>query len=162
LNDEKISFDQVEISHSADMQYEGQTYTLRIPLVSEELSTAALKQRLADAFQSRFGIDLSGFRAQLINIRTSITGIRPEVDLRSICLSTPKCSSASEAIIGKRLVWFEGGWVETPIYDRSILPIGAVINGPAIFNQLDTTTVAEPGDVITVDEFGNLIVEVSK
>jgi len=41
------------------------------------------------------------------------------------------------------------------------LPVGAKVQGPAIFNQMDTTTVIEPGDVATVDEFGNLIVEIT-
>ena len=58
------------------MQYEGQTYTLRIALDIDHLSIAALRDQLRQAFLDRFKIDLGGFRAKLINLRTSVTGVR--------------------------------------------------------------------------------------
>ena len=47
--------------------------------------------------------------------------------------------------------------VQTPVYDRSTLPAGAVISGPCIVDQLDSTTVVPPHTTATVDEWGNLI-----
>lgn len=157
---DRVPVDVVEAAHFADMQYEGQTYTLRVPLDPSDLSTAALKQALRGAYLDRFGIDLSNFRAKLINVRTAVTGRRPALDLTRIFNATPKAASAAEAVIGSRPVWFDGAFVETPIYARDRLPVGARIEGPAIFNQMDTTTVAEPGNVVHVDETGNLIIEV--
>lgn len=62
---------------------------------------------------------------------------------------------------GSRKVWFEaGGWQDTPIYDRERLPRNAGFSGPAILEQLDTTVVIEPGNQVTVDRLGNLIVSV--
>jgi N-methylhydantoinase A len=55
-------------------------------------------------------------------------------------------------------VWFEGGWCSTPVYQRDSLP--DELEGPAIIEQLDCTTVLEPGNVARVDDLGNLIVEV--
>jgi N-methylhydantoinase A len=160
LKADQVPVDAVEVSHFADMQYEGQTYTLRVALDPKDLSTAALKDTLRQAYLDRFSIDLSNFRAKLINVRTAVTGRRQALDLKRIFNAAPKKATAAEAVIGEREVWFDGSWIKTPIYARDELPVGATITGPAIFNQMDTTTVAEPGNRITVDEVGNLIIEV--
>ena len=57
-----------------------------------------------------------------------------------------------------RNVWFEGGWRNAPVYQRESLPES--LEGPAIIEQLDCTTVLEPGNVASVDALGNLLVEV--
>jgi N-methylhydantoinase A len=64
----------------------------------------------------------------------------------------------ADAVTRHRRVWFAEGWRETPIYRRESLPRGAEFIGPAIVEQLDATTVIEPGDSVTVDALGNLIV----
>jgi N-methylhydantoinase A len=58
-----------------------------------------------------------------------------------------------------RKVFFDGEFVETPVYWRDDLPAGATFYGPAIVEQLDTTTVVELNMEATVDEYGNLILE---
>jgi N-methylhydantoinase A len=52
----------------------------------------------------------------------------------------------------------EGGFRKTPIYQRASLPQQLV--GPAIIEQLDCTTVLEPGNKLTIDKLGNLLIEV--
>jgi N-methylhydantoinase A len=160
LRSDQVPVETVEVSHFADMQYEGQTYTLRVALDPADLSTHALKDALRQAYLDRFSIDLSNFRAKLINLRTAVTGRRQALDLKRIFNAAPKKARAEDAVIGNRDVWFDGTWMKTPIYARDELPVGAEIMGPAIFNQMDTTTVAEPGNRIVVDEIGNLIIEV--
>jgi N-methylhydantoinase A len=50
--------------------------------------------------------------------------------------------------------------VETPTYDRGRLKAGNRIEGPALIEEHASTTVVEPRDVLTVDAFGNLHIEV--
>jgi N-methylhydantoinase A len=57
-------------------------------------------------------------------------------------------------------VWFADGWHQTPIYARDRLPKDAVFQGPAILEQLDCTTVIEPGDTVRQDALGNLLIAV--
>jgi N-methylhydantoinase A len=71
----------------------------------------------------------------------------------------PAADSAG-AEIGRRPVWFEGTWLDTPIYDRARLPLGASFEGPAILEQMDSTTVVDPGVRVVVDAAGNLILTV--
>ena len=61
---------------------------------------------------------------------------------------------------GCRRVWFAGGWQETPVYRRDDLPLEAAFEGPAIVEQLDATTVIEPGNRVRVDALGNLVVTI--
>ncbi len=157
---EKVPIERIDVVHEADMQYEGQTFTMRVTLDAGHLDVKALSDALRQTYLDRFNIDLGAFRAKLINLRTSVIGIRPQLDLRRIVAAGHKTGSVAEAVRETRPVWFDGGWVDTPVYERDALPLGGVIRGPAIFNQMDSTTVVEPDSTVTVDEYGNLIIEV--
>ena len=52
------------------------------------------------------------------------------------------------------------GWRQTPVYARDKLPLDAAFEGPAILEQLDCTTVVEPGDKVRQDKIGNLLISV--
>ena len=67
--------------------------------------------------------------------------------------------SVGAALRGTRQVYFGGQWHETQIYARLALPVGAVISGPAILEQPDTTVLIEPELTGTVDQFGNTLIE---
>ena len=59
---------------------------------------------------------------------------------------------------GVRKITFEGaGAVEAVVYDRARLLHGNVIAGPAIIEEVASTTVVEPGDTVTVNAFGHLV-----
>jgi N-methylhydantoinase A len=65
----------------------------------------------------------------------------------------------AEARIGERQVYLNGQHVATPVYARDLLQPCNVIDGPAIIEQLDTTSLLLPGQRGTVDRFLNLLVE---
>ena len=67
---------------------------------------------------------------------------------------------SSDAKQGQRSVHFAGSWLDTPVYGRDRLPVGATIAGPAIVAQLDTTILIDPGATATVDRLGNLVIAV--
>jgi N-methylhydantoinase A len=64
--------------------------------------------------------------------------------------------------VARRRVWFGGKWLDTPIVRRERLGPGARLAGPAIVEQMDATTVIEPGDRARVDSLGNLLITVGK
>lgn len=158
---EAVPLISTEFVHEADMHYEGQRYTLRVKVDPERLDVADLQDQLRIACFDTFGIDLSSFRPRIANLRTAVLGLRPAFDLARIVAATHKPKpSAEEAVVDRRPVWFGDRFTETPVYQRELLPIGATIPGPAIFNQMDSTTVMAPNDVARVDELANLIIEV--
>ncbi len=67
---------------------------------------------------------------------------------------------AGAARKGTRAAWFDGGFVDTPVYDRYALAPGARISGPAIIEEREATTIIPPGDSVTVDATGTLAIEI--
>lgn len=150
----------VRISHSADMQFIGQTHLINVPLPSSRVGRATLQDLFEKAYFSRFKVDLPEIRANLVNLNTSVIGVRPEVDLSALIDPAGRAPTLRKARLEIRPVWYDGTWHDTPVYARDSLPLEAVIKGPAIIEQMDATTVLEPGDKATSDADGNLIVEV--
>jgi len=70
--------------------------------------------------------------------------------------------SPQEALKGHREVRLGSGSQGVPIYERGRLGVGAEILGPAIVEEPDSTTVVFPEQRLTVDEYGNLLIEGAK
>lgn len=159
---EAVAPKSVRFRHSADMQFIGQTHLLNVPLPSENVTRAELQQLFEKAYFDRFRVELPEIRAQLVNLNTSVIGVRPPVDLSSLIDPAGRAQDLASALVETRPVWFDGSWLDTPVYARERLPLHATVTGPAILEQLDATTVLEPGDTARSDADGNLIVEVAR
>ena len=64
------------------------------------------------------------------------------------------------ALVGTRAVYFDGAPHETRIYERDKLHAGDTFAGPAIISEYSSATILPPGDVLRVDCFANLVIEV--
>ena len=158
-----LSVERIDLVFELDMHYIGQTHTVAVPLpVSVENGTtgideATIRAAFERAYQASFSRLLPGVGAKIVNLRTAAIGRRPHFDLATLA---PRDGTILEgAYAGSRPVWFDGAWHETAIYNRLDLPVGAVIQGPAILEQPDATTVIDPDLSARVDSFGNVIVE---
>jgi N-methylhydantoinase A len=160
LEREAVEIERVEILHSADMQFQGQSHVLNVPLTDAGVSREELHDAFADAYWNRFQVKLPEIRPVLVNLHTAVIGKRRPVSLDAL-ISGGERTTLDAAVAGRRRVWFsEGGWRDTPVYRRDALPLGASFEGPAIVEQLDATCVIEPGNRVRVDALGNLIVSV--
>lgn len=156
-----VPVEEIQVLHTADMQFQGQSHLLSVAVPQVDISQAELQAAFEAAYWQRFGVELPEIRAQLVNLHTAVIGRRPRLTLDRLLMAKP-ASDVPAAKIGSREVWFEqGGWQDTPVYDRERLPRGAHFTGPAILQQLDTTAVIEPGNAVEVDALGNLIVTVT-
>jgi N-methylhydantoinase A len=156
---ERVTVESVELLHFADMQFQGQTHILTVPLASPEITVEELQALFDRAYWERFAVELPEIRAVLVNLHTAVIGTRRGVPLEALA-GTDQAERLEDAQIGVRGVWFEQGWQETPVYERGRLPLGARFVGPAVVQQLDATTVIEPGNEVAVDRLGNLLIEV--
>jgi N-methylhydantoinase A len=154
LEREGLALEGLRFLHSADMQFQGQSHMLKVALPDAEVSRDKLQQLFEKAYWERFEVELREIRAMLVNVHTAVIGLRPRLDLR--VLSDRGALHAPRKHF--RDAWFDGAWHPTPIYRRESLP--GQLTGPAIIEQLDCTTVLEPGNKLTVDELGNLLIEV--
>ncbi len=158
---EKIEGDRRVVTRTADMRYQGQNYELSVPLPAGPIgaeSLAALAAGFEAAHRQRFGFIAEGEPVQLVTLRLEAAGIVPKAEFTA---SEDAGPSAEAAKIGHREVYFPeyGRMVECPVYSRNELLTGNRFDGPAIVEQMDTTTVVLPGMVARVDAYLNLILE---
>ncbi len=161
---EGVEIEGLTVLHSADMQFLGQSHILTVPLSGPVPGTAVTREQLQEAFEAaywaRFEVALPEIHAVLVNLNTAVIGRRARVPLAALAEAGGAPGVAPGEPTATRQVWLAGGWRETPIYRRGQLPPGATLAGPAIVEQLDTTIVIEPGDRVSVDPLGNLMIEV--
>jgi N-methylhydantoinase A len=157
---ESVAVDAVRCHHSLDMQFVGQTHLLRVEVPDPGWSRDQVRAAFEEVYFKRFRVTLDNIQASIVNVNTSVVGLRPPVDLSGLIDAAGRRATVEAAQSGSRAVAFEGGSVETPVYWRDHLPLRGVIEGPALIEQMDTTVLVEPGCVARGDAFGNLIVEV--
>jgi N-methylhydantoinase A len=139
-----------------DMSYVGQTHTVAVPLVGA-LDVGAIRAAFEARYRAAYGRLLEGIAMRVLNLRVAVVGRRPKRDL--IGLAPKPGGSVASAQRGTRRVYVDGNYAEAPIYARLALPAGAVVPGPAILEQPDTTIFIDPGLAGSVDRFGNVILE---
>ena len=154
VNPEKITF-----LHQVDMRYVGQSYELTIPLSEGKLGAAEIEGVLAQFHREHdraYGYSAPNEPAEFVNLRLSAIGKINKPQLRELGKEEDDISTAQKE---SRSVYFDErkDFVECPIYDRYRLSAGCVLEGPAIVEEIDATTVIHPGYEALVDKFGNLI-----
>lgn len=165
LDAARTNFEARKVGFELDMAYIGQTHTVSVPLSVKMDGTNVVAPTQADieaafdkSYEATFGRLLKNGVRRIINLRSAVTGIRPKFDLQTLAPTTNGNITAKSM----RPVHFGETWHETAIYDRLVLPVGTVIDGPAILEQPDTTVLIEPGLKGRVDRFGNTIIEPSE
>ena len=159
IDREGVAVEEVVVKHAAEMQFQGQTHMLAVPITGPAVTLADLQAGFDRVYWERFAVELPEIRAVLVNLHTAVIGRRRGIDLARLA-GDDQATSMAAAKRATRRVWFQSGWQETPVYRRDRLPREAVFDGPAIVEQLDCTTVVEPGDHASVDALGNLMIEV--
>jgi N-methylhydantoinase A len=149
---------------SLDLRYVGQNYELSVPLEAQALQGTdeqALLGRLARDFgqihEQTYGHQDPASPVEVINLRCVARGVlqRPQpapAAARPATMPVPR---------DKRLVWFDrSGPVSTPVFLREELLPGHEIAGPAIVEQMDTTTLLHPGSTGHIDAASNLLLRI--
>ncbi len=157
---EGVAVEELVLVHRAEMQFQGQSHMLHVPLPGVDVDKDALRRSFEDVYFNRFSLELKEIQPVLVSLQTAVIGRRGAVSLASLMAADARADSVAAAQAGERRVWFAAGWRETPIYDRAKLPLDAEFAGPAVIEQLDTTIVIEPEATVRVDDVGNLVVAV--
>jgi N-methylhydantoinase A len=158
---EAIEEDRRIVNRTADMRYVGQNYELQVPVPAGAIGTETLKALVAgfeQAHLQRFGFIAEGEAIQIVTLRVEAAGLVNKAQFAPRPDAGPVCEAA---IIGSRKVYMDEvkDFVACPVYGREKLHAGNCISGPAIVEQMDTTTVILPDMQATVDPYLNLILE---
>lgn len=144
-----------------DVRYVGQNYEISIDVPEGEFDAAWFRQ-IRDAFnaahRARYGYDNADETIEAVTFRFEAIGEAPQVEFPRHEAAT---TELADAVAGSRNVYFPElqGYVECPVYERTELGAGHVVQGPAIIEQYDTTTVVLPGTRARVDEYLLIIIE---
>jgi len=157
-----VTFEGIEHLFELDMLYVGQTHTVavRLPLDFENIKAgidrAIIQSSFEDAYRNAFGRLLEGIAMRVLNLRVTVIGRRPKFDLS--ILGPSGDGSLEDAKSDTRQVWIDGKFWEADVYARLDVPEGAVVPGPALLEQPDTTIFIDPDLEGLVDRFGNLVI----
>ena len=142
MSTDGVAADEVRVQYSADVCFIGQSYYLEVPVIAGDAASmlATLYRDFVAAHERVYG-HAAGGPARIVNLR-SVHRARGGVELREADDVGPGASAKSGR---KVLLPGASGLVAASVYDRQDLPTGALIEGPAIIEQADTTTLVLPG-----------------
>ena len=162
LHRDGLPDDRIRFLRSLDLRYLGQGYELRITIPPGPLDEKTLQSIWADFHQlhiSEYGHHFPENPIEVVNLRITGIGAMPP-------LSQPRFDNPyrdlDEAWLKSAETYFrvDGSLKKLPteFFERSRIPIGAAITGPAVIFQKDSTTVLPPGSRAVVDESGNILI----
>ena len=157
---EGIAPEQTMFRFIADMRYMGQEHTVQVAAPAypwKEEDRAEILSRFHKTHEHFYTFSLPDTPAEIVNLHLVAYGQLQKPALQEIPAHEGDISSALKET---RRVFFSGdGWLDTPIYDRAKLGHGATAQGPLVVEEPTTATVVCPGQTLSVDRYGNLIVE---
>jgi N-methylhydantoinase A len=137
---------------SFNIRYPGQAYEIEIVL-DEETRKTLTPRKLLDLFHKEherlYGFAEPDSPVQTSTIRLAVIGRVARVQLPDVASNRPEP-------VADRRVWHKGAWLDAPVFNRGDIGEGAVINGPAVIDQPDTTVLLLPGWTATTDRLGTL------
>jgi N-methylhydantoinase A len=140
-----------------DGRYRGQTHDIRVLLDAGCFDDPrAVVEAFHRGHRAQHGHDNPGHAIEIVNCRVQAVGLVAK-DRRSI----PSTAAVAPSW-GERQVYFgdEAGWLATPIYRRDTLSTGTELAGPAIIEEMSSTTVVLPGQHASVDMSGNILIRI--
>ncbi len=156
---EKVPAARQKMRWTAEMRFIGQNFELSVPLADAPFaaaSSATMQRAFRAAHEVAYGYASETEPIELVNLRLAVVGELDRIDIE------PLANRAPGRPVGRRRAIFSlTGESDTPIFRRDVLGVGQRIAGPAIVEQLDSTTLVYPGDSCGVDEWGNLLIDLA-
>ena len=152
----------IKIVRHLDMRYQGQGHEIEVtlPATSDAANVFAdLGELYGSAYEKAYGLRLDE-PTEIVNWKVEAVAPTPSIAEGH---GGAAVSSAERALKGTRQAYDPrvGGLAAWPVYDRYALAPGAVVKGPALIEERESTCVIGAGDSVTVDAHYNLITELS-
>lgn len=153
-----------DFSYLADLRYVGQEHTIPIPVrAPAQLSGdfSALRAAFDAEHDQRYGQAAPDERLEIVNVRLVVTAARPDT-LAERWLSEKWAPEPPIADQWREVIVTDPAKpIRTRIVWRPSLAAGARIEGPAVIEEPNATTLIHPGDVATVSDAGHLVIDVA-
>jgi 5-oxoprolinase (ATP-hydrolysing)/N-methylhydantoinase A len=142
----------------ADMRLEGQMHEISVALPEGPVTEAtmpAIREAFVAAYTQRYTSVYPGVGILAVSFRVRCSGLLPHLSL-----TEAGGGPVGAALKETRAAWFGSGFVDTPVYDRYALQSGVRVRGPAIIEEREATTIVQPGDIVSVDATGTLMIDI--
>ncbi len=144
-----------EFVRSLDVRYVGQGYEINVVLprgAVDSQGMSALAELFQATYEELFGRSFEGNAFEIVNLRIIASGPIPPSPI------VPRAGTGSDYRKTARQAWcpIADGYVEHRVYDRYSVPTGLTLEGPAIFEERESTVVVGSGATAWVDEQGLL------
>jgi N-methylhydantoinase A len=157
---EGVDKEQIIFHFIADMRYMGQEHTVKVkvpPVPWTDEIKEEIVNRFHDTHEHFYTFRLQDTPTEIVNLHLVAYGRLMKPKLAPI---KPQQGPIEDALKETRKVYFtDEGWLDTPIYERQKLGSGVILEGPVIVEETAASTVAAKGQRLTVDTYGNLIIE---
>ena len=167
----------VVTERQADMRLRGQMHQISVPLPAEPLSPESLPVVLdafAAEYQRRYTHLYEGAEIEVLNWRVVCTAA-PAEDLSDRLAGGEekgavggsaggRDAGGKETLKGRRRAWVpgRGAFADVPVHDRYAMEPGTVVEGPAIIEEREATTIVPDACTLTVDAGRNLVLSLAE
>jgi len=157
LASENMPADRRSFQLTIDAHYAGQSHEIRVSIDEpDEDGLEAFLKKFAEVHRVTYGYDHPDQPVFIVSCRVRAIGYIP----KTVAPSHVGGDSVAGARIDERSVYFgpDEGWRPTPIYRRSTLPVAEAVSGPAVIEEMSSTTVVLAGQTAIIDAFGNIVI----
>ncbi|MBC3764237.1 hydantoinase/oxoprolinase family protein [Quadrisphaera oryzae] len=159
LTQEGVSSHEAVLQRNASMRYSGQWRSLVIDVGAGEGALESAVERFHQEHEREFAFRRDDTPVEIYQLGLRAIGTTPKPAFAAHEV-TPRPAPHSQST---RRAWFpETGWVDAAVHQRSDLPAGAQLTGPAVIDQLDSTTVIPPGTRAEVDAWLNILIHLTE
>jgi len=154
---ERVDASERSFRRFIEARYEGQNFEVVVPMEDVvEGSLDAFVERFHTEHKREYGYEVRERGIEIVNCRLQGVGRLVKPPHRA----PAAVGDAQSAYTGRRRVYHgrDHRWIETPVYDRTRLAAGAALSGPAVVEEMSSTTVLGPDHVAHVDAIGNLVI----
>ena len=156
FDSEDIQVEKRIVIKSLDMRYKGQNYEVTVNYSDNKIKDIeSLKEVFYKEYKRLYAYSYDG-PIQIINFNLTAIGLILKPKIQKGILQS---KDSSKALIGGRRAYFNNNFMLTSVYNRELLFPNNVVTGPAIIEQMDSTTIILPGQKGTIDEYYNIIIE---
>ena len=154
------------VERAADMRYHGQEHAVRVPIGPGAVALAAVERDFHASHLQKYTFELVGDPVEIVTYHVTVLG-PPPLEIASGAaaglVGVPPAPGAAPVPAPEpkshRPVDFDvDGVHDTPVYERAALPAGTTLVGPLVVEEPTTTTLVHPGQTLTADAFGNLVI----
>ena len=162
LKEAGVCDQEIRISRQIEARYFGQTHEIQVQLPDQEPLDeifSAFRKLFEERYAEVYSFAVIDAPIEIINWKVIASGPEPEFKM-GYAITSEQTEKIETALKGTREVYFEeGGFQETPIYDRYLLVEGMEISGPALIEERESTCLITVGAHAFIDPFLNIIAE---